>query len=124
MVYQHEPGTDQGLVVWAATGYYPQETVSIVPFQANVGLVYRGLIPGRKHDQTMLGLIYGRFSHDYAATVQQSGKGYPAHEFVLEAGHRFQIKKFAYVQPDLLWVQQPSGTGRIPNALVVGAPWA
>ena len=40
---------------------------------------------------------------------------------VLEWGYRINFTKFAYVQPDLQWVINPGGTGRIPNALVLGA---
>src|SRR6478672_13716892 len=38
MVYQETPGSDQGLYVFVASGYYPQTEISIVPFQINVGL--------------------------------------------------------------------------------------
>jgi porin len=120
MVYQEKPGSEQGLILWAASGYYPQENISIIPFQVNVGTVYRGLIPGRDTDTTMLGIIYGRFSHDYAGTQEDLGRGKPTYELVLEAGHRIQLAKFAYIQPDVQWIVRPSGPGRIPDALVVG----
>ncbi|HET6406924.1 MAG TPA: carbohydrate porin, partial [Chthoniobacteraceae bacterium] len=121
MVYQERPGSDQGLTVWAASGYYPQENISIVPFQVTSGLVYKGLIQGRDEDRTTLGVIYGRFSSDYAGTVKATTGGDPRYELVVEAGHRIQLTKFAYVQPDIQWIVRPGGTGQIPNALVVGA---
>jgi porin len=52
---------------------------------------------------------------------RDQGKGDPRHELVVEAGYRFQLSKFTFVQPDLQWVSRPSGTGRIPKAIVAGA---
>jgi porin len=121
MIYQERPGSDQGLTLWAASGLYPQPSISIVPFQVNVGLVYKGLIPCRDEDQTTFGFIYGNFSEIYARTVKVAGNGEPTYESVLEFGHRIQLTKFAFIQPDLQWVIRPGGTGRIDDALVVGA---
>ncbi len=121
MVYQESPGSDQGLILWTASGLYPQSDISIVPFQINAGLVYKGLIPQRDNDQTILGVVYGRFSRDYARTVQLAGNGDPRFESVIEAGYRIQLTKFAFIHPDIQYVIRPNGTGRIDNALVVGA---
>lgn len=121
MVYQERPGSTEGLTFWAASGYYPQSNISIVPFQVNGGAIYTGLIPGRPNDQTIGGLIYGRFSRDYARSVEAAGNGNPKYEFVAEAAYRIQLTRFAWIQPDIQWVNKPSGTGRIPDALVIGA---
>jgi porin len=121
MIYQESPGSDEGLTLWAASGYYPQANISVVPFQANVGAIYTGLIPGRPNDQTIGGLIYGRFSREYARTVAASGNGNPKYELVAEAAYRIQLTKFAWIQPDIQFVNKPNGTGRIPDAVVIGA---
>lgn len=121
MVYQKRPGTTEGLTVWTASGYYPQENIAIVPFQWSGGLLYQGLIPKRADDRTILGFIYGKFSRDYAHQVIAQGKGNPEFELDLEAGQRFQVSKSIFIEPDLQWINRPSGTGRIPNALVIGA---
>ena len=121
MVYQKHPGTSQGLTLWTASAYYPQENIAIVPFQWNAGAIYQGLFDKRPDDREIFGLIYGKFSRDYAHMIIAEGKGDPEYEFVLEAAHRFQLAKFLNIQPDLQWVKRPAGTGRIPNAVVVGA---
>ena len=87
----------------------------------NSGIVYRGLVPTRDNDVTMLGFVYGNFSDDYADTVAVADAGSPSYEIAVEAGYRFQITKFAYVQPNVQWIINPGGTGNIPNALVLGA---
>ena len=120
MVYQEKPGSDQGLTFWAASGLYPQENISVMPFQVNVGAIYKGLIPTRDNDRAIFGVIYGRFSRDYARTVIAAGKGNANHEMVVEAAYRIQLTKFAWVEPDLQWVINPAGTGQIPDALVIG----
>jgi len=121
MIWQESPGSDQGLTLWSAFVLSPQQNISKLPFQANAGIVYRGLVPSRNQDITMLGMAYGNFSEDYAATVAATGAGSPTYELALEAGYRFQFTKFAYVQPNLQWIINPGGTGNIPNALVLGA---
>ncbi|MDX2080556.1 MAG: carbohydrate porin [Terrimicrobiaceae bacterium] len=121
MVWQERPGSDQGLTLWSAFVLSPQQNIAKLPFQANAGAVYKGLIPSRDEDFTVLGFVYGKFSRNYARTVDAAGEGYPEYEIVLEAGYRVNLSKFAYIQPDLQWVINPGGTGNIPNALVLGA---
>jgi porin len=43
-------------------------------------------------------------------------------ETAVELTYRFSLSKGAvYFQPDLQYIIRPGGTGRIPNALVLGA---
>jgi porin len=121
MVWQEEAGSDQGLTLWSAFVLSPQQNISKIPFQVNSGIVYKGLVPTRDQDITMLGFVYGDFSNDYANTISATGAGTPSYEIALEAGYRFQVTKFAYVQPNVQWIINPGGTGNIPNALVLGA---
>jgi porin len=121
MVYQEAPGSDQGLYLFAASGYYPQTEISIVPFQIEGGLHYKGLIPNRDDDRTVLHFIYGHLSDDYARSVQVPGGHRAKSEKVLEFGHRIQLTKWSYIQPDLQYVIDPGGTGDIDDAVVLGA---
>jgi porin len=121
MIYQEAPGSDQGLVMFVASGYYPQKEISIVPFQVNVGLNYKGLFPNWDDDHTVLNFIYGDISSDFARATRHR-HGAPADsEKVIEFAHRFQLTKWSYFQPDIQWVIDPGGTGDIPNAVVIGA---
>jgi porin len=121
MVYQEAPGSDQGLTLWSAFVYSPQQNIAKIPFQVNGGLAYKGLVPSRDQDQTMFGVVYGEFSSDYARATQAAGGGYPDYELVFEWGYRVQFTQFLYVQPNLQYVINPGGTHTIPNALVLGA---
>jgi porin len=121
MFYQETRGSDQGLYAFVASGYYPQTEISIVPFQVNAGLHYKGLFPGRDDDRTILHFIYGNLSDAYARSVRVPGRPLADSEKVLEFGHRFQVTKWSYFQPDLQYVIDPGGTGDIPDAVVIGA---
>lgn len=121
MVFQEGPGSDQGLTIWSAFLFSPQQNISKLPFQVNGGIVYKGLIPSRDDDFSIFGIVYGNFSNDYAADQNAAGLGNPSYEMVFEWAYRVQINKFIYAQPDVQWVVNPGGTGTIPNALVLGA---
>lgn len=121
MIFQEAPGSDQGLTLWSAFVLSPQQNIAKLPFEANGGLVYKGLIPARDDDYTCFGIVYGKFSRDYARSVADSGNGYPDYELVFEWNYKVQLTRFAFVQPDVQWVINPGGTNRIPNALVLGA---
>lgn len=120
MVYQEAPGSDQGLTLWTAFVLSPQQNVAKLPFQVNGGAVYKGLIPLRDDDFTCFGIVYGKFSSDYARSAEDDLDGYATYELVFEWNYKIQITKFAFVQPDIQWVVNPGGTGNIPNALVLG----
>ncbi len=120
MVFQEAPGSDQGLTLWTAFVLSPQQNIAKLPFQVNGGAVYKGLIPLRDDDFTCFGIVYGKFSSDYARSVDDADGGYPTYELVFEWNYKIQITKFAFVQPDVQWVVNPGGTGNIPNALVLG----
>ncbi|MBM3856586.1 MAG: carbohydrate porin, partial [Verrucomicrobia bacterium] len=120
-VYRVDSTSNKGLVLWSAYTFSPQQNISKVPFQAEGGAIYTGLLPDRANDQTILGFIYGNFSSSYAGTQVAAGNGSLNYELVYEAGYRINFTKYAYFQPDLQWIINPGGFGSTPNALVIGA---
>jgi porin len=121
MVFQESPGSAQGLTLWSAFVLSPQQNIAKLPFQAEGGLVYQGLIPTRDKDMTTFGVVYGQFSDDYAAATEAAGGGSPDYELVFEWGYKVQLSKFLFVQPNIQYVINPGGAYNIPNALVLGA---
>jgi porin len=121
MIYREAPGRDLGLTVFGTVAYAPQPNISIIPFQLSGGALYQGLVPTRSKDMTILGIIYGNFSDDYATAVSQPLGGFPTSEVDFEFGYRVQATEFAYVQPDVQYIVSPGGTGNIPNAFIIGA---
>ena len=120
MIYQESPGSDEGLILWAAYVYQPNEDVQTIPFELSGGLIYKGLIPYRDEDQLVFGAVHGWFSDDYARSVSLTGGGSPTTESVLELGYRVQLTKFAFAMPEFQYVIRPGGTGDLENALVWG----
>lgn len=120
-IWQESPGSLQGLTLWTAMTFSPQQEIAKLPFMAMGGVVYRGLIPTRDRDETVFGIIYGLFSDEYAAAQKSGGFGSPTYELVFEWAHRFHVTESIYFEPDIQWVIRPGGTGNIPNALVLGA---
>ncbi len=118
--YSEGPDSKEGLVAFMTLAYTNQEDIAIIPFQTTLGLNYRGLFPGRPDDSSLFFATFGKFSNDFAAERRAAGDGDPDYEMVLEIGHRFEVTKFAYIQPDLQYIIRPGGTGRTDNALVAG----
>lgn len=121
MIHRPYAGSKANTTLWTAAAYYPQQNISIVPLQINVGLVDQGRFHSRPEDKTILGFIYGQFSRDYAKSVVAAGKGNPNHEMVVEIAHRIQLARHTFFQPDLQLDIRPAGTGRIATAVVPGA---
>jgi porin len=74
-----------------------------------------------------LGVVYGHFSNDlqnFQRRAQQldPNVGVQSQETVMELTYRLALLKSAlFFQPDLQYVFRPGGTGRISDALVLGA---
>lgn len=101
-----------GLLTWSG-----QDEVAKTPFQASIGANYTGLIPSRPHDRTMVFVTHGRLSNAFGRSLGED-KNF---EMVYELGHRIQIIPGFYIQPSVQYIQDPGGTGDIPDAVVIGA---
>ena len=96
-----------------------------MPFFANGGLVYQGLFSSRPNDTAAFGVAYGAFSSQLARSQRDarsagSGAGIQKYEVALELTYIIQARRWLQVQPDLQYIINPGGTGKIPNALVLG----
>ena len=111
MIYMERNGYDQGLSIFSTVAYAPQEEINQFPFFYSGGFGYRGLLPSRGNDITVLGLLVGEFSDDLP------GQDY---EMVIELSYNIKIAKWLQVQPDLQYVINPSGLDEIDNAFVIG----
>ena len=78
-------------------------------------------------DNAALGVVFGHFSNDLQESQQRAQPlgltaGVQQHETVVEFTYRFAfIRSALYFRPDLQYIIRPGGTGRIPNALALGA---
>jgi porin len=126
MVYRDGgAGSRRGLTPFVSLLVAPDSSVNTMPFFANGGLVYRGLFPSRPHDTAAFGVAYGAFSSQLARAQRDarsagSGAGIQKYEVALELTYIVQATRWLQVQPDLQYIINPGGTGKIPNALVLG----
>ncbi|HBP87365.1 MAG TPA: carbohydrate porin [Nitrospirales bacterium] len=106
-----------GFKLFGLLSYSDQDDVAKTPFQANIGSVYKGLIPSRPDDRTIAFATYAQFSDEYGESLGED-KNY---EMVYELAHRIQIIPSFYIQPSIQYIRNPGGTGNIDDAIVLGA---
>jgi porin len=105
----------------------PNQSISQMPYFFTCALVTRGIFPSRPRDIVGLGVVFGHFSNDLQDSQRQAQQlnpdvGVQRHETVIELTYRVALLNSAlYLQPDLQYIIQPGGTGRLPDALVLGA---
>ena len=119
-VYREQGTKDEGLTLFMTFAYSAQDQVAIMPVQSTFGANYKGLLAGRPDDRTVLFVTYGGYSDAYSDNQSGTGGSAVDYEMVIELGHRVQVTKYAYIQPDVQWVKHPGGTGNIDDAVVVG----
>ena len=122
-----EPASHRGFGVAGSFLASPDQSISQMPYFFTAALVTRGIFPSRPRDIIGLGVVYGHFSNDlqnFQRRAQQldPNVGVQSQETVVELTYRLALLKSAlFFQPDLQYVFRPGGTGRISDALVLGA---
>jgi porin len=122
-----EPANHRGFGVSGSFLASPDQSISKMPYFFTCAFVTRGIFPSRPRDVVGLGVVYGHFSNDLQDSQREAQQmdpnlGVQSYETVLELTYRLALLKSAlYLQPDLQYVFRPGGTGRIPDALVLGA---
>ena len=107
----------RGLSLWGVVQYAPREDLAKMPLFLNGGLFYRGLLPQRESDLLCFGLAYGHFSRKLTDDRRNR------FETMLELNYKYQLTRFASIQPNVQYIIKPSG-GQAPNALVLGVQYA
>jgi porin len=122
---EDDPKHIQGLTPFAGVTFAPSD-INLLPFFFMGGCVYTGLIPGRNRDSLGVGVAYGPFSNDLRRSqrlqrrLDGSHGGVQDFEMVWELTYQYEVTPHLLLQPDLQYLIQPGGTGRIPDALVLG----
>ncbi len=110
----------QGLSMFNLVTFAPKYNNQF-PFYFQTGLVYRGLIPTRDDDLTLISLAYGSYSfYQIEADQMEGNPNQPNYSGIIEAGYRVQINGWAFVQPFFQYIFRPDGTGITQNAGVLG----
>ena len=111
MVYREPGKVSQGLTLWAAATYAPEEEINVFPFFVASGFTYEGVFTGRDNDVAGFSFAYGRLSRDLEDQDYEIG---------IEGTYNFQVTPWLGIQPDLQLIVHPGGSGSIHDALVAG----
>jgi porin len=121
------PSSNRGLGVFGSLTLGLDPSVQQMPLYFTAGISARGMLDARPRDAVSFGVGSGHFSTDLQH-AQQGGRlvppegGVQDRETVVELTYRLDLRRGAFfVQPDLQYVVQPGGTGRLPAATVFGA---
>lgn len=110
----------QGLSTFNLITFAPKYN-NLFPFYFQSGLVYRGLIPTRDDDLTLVSLAYGSYSFYKIEADQMDGNPNQSnYSGIVEAGYRVQINGWAFLQPFFQYIFQPAGNGDVQNSAVLG----
>lgn len=110
MVYkeQKENSDDmQGLVLFGQMGISPSSKNDLSKY-GSVGLHYKGLIPKRDNDLAGIAIGCGNFASRLNNIAYDIG-GRTGSETVVEAFYRMFITKWFYIQPNVQFINNPSG---------------
>lgn len=115
MVYKEKKNDEndmQGLVVFGQFGISPSNRNDMSRYVGG-GLHYKGLIPKRDNDLVGLAVGSGTFAQRLGDITSQIGD-----ETVTEAFYRVQLTPWFYLQPDVQFIANPSGT--YANSVAIG----
>jgi porin len=123
------PGSeDQGLNFFLRVGGGPSDR-NLLSFYADAGIGFRAPFVSRPDDVVTLGAAWGSISADAARADRLADPPIPVrnYEAVIELSYKAAIVPGWSIQPDLQYlfnpggnVEDPKGSGTIPNALVLG----
>ena len=85
-----------------------------------LGLLARGVVPGRPAGQLSLGLAQGLLSNAFRRMLRDSGQSVDAAETGVELTYLDQVAPFLSVQPDVQYIHRAFADGGRRSALVVG----
>ncbi len=103
------------LDAWLRLGQANSDALKISNYEGG-GFAYTGWLVGRPKDQAGIAIYRAGFGAPY----QHATPGLAAAETTLEATYQYQVKDGFSVQPDVQYVDDPSGDKHIGHALVIG----
>lgn len=109
----------RGLAGWVRVGG-ANPRINQFGWYIGAGLVYRGPLPNRGQDQLGLAVANAINGGEFLRDARRIGDPVERVESAIELLYRVQITPWAYAQPDVQWVINPSTSRHIPDALVLG----
>jgi len=110
---------EQGLRMFSLWVFAPKYNNDF-SFYAHGGFAYDGAVPGRDADTTMIGAAVGQYSYYDLLEARADGEPEPNQSVLIEAGYRFKLNGWSFVQPFAQYIVQPDGTTAVANAAILG----
>ena len=120
MIWRDSATPDLNLTIWGGVTCSPQDQIALLPVMGFGGADLHGPLPGRRNDSLFMNAYLGGFSSADSSLSIANGNGYLTRETVFEWGYVVQVTKNTQFQPDVQYINRPSGTDNIPNAVVIG----
>jgi porin len=124
-IYRPSSSTDRGLRIGGLAGMGDRQTSQYSYFLASGGL-YQGAFRSRENDFVSFSAAYVR-TNPRLTTFQQDRKivapgsiGIQTYESIAEIDYNFQIAPWLSLRPNVQYIINPGGAGKLSNAFVVG----
>jgi porin len=124
MVYREASEGKRGLTLFGMATTSDPKTETFRFFYA--GALYQGTFAYRDDDFVSLLFARGTFNdrltrfQEDRNSVSPGAVGIQTHESVVELDYSIAVAPWLRVQPNLQYVIRPTGTGKIPDAFVIG----
>jgi porin len=124
MVYREAPGSTRGLSLFGMVTLSDPKTETFHYFYA--GAYYQGTFPHRDSDYVSLLFAHCTFNNRLTQyqedrnRVSPGSVGVQTYEDAAELDYAIAVKPWLQLRPNLQYIIRPHGTGKIPNAFVVG----
>jgi porin len=125
MVFREESSSNRGLTLGAMVTVGNPDTAKYSYFWV-AGGHYQGTFPRRDNDVVSFMIAYARTNSRLTQyqqdlnTVEPGSVGIQTYESIAEIDYGLQLAPWFKIRPNLQYVINPGGTGKIPNAFVIG----
>ncbi len=114
-LFSEKADADQGLQAWLRAGVAEAHVLPVAEYDGG-GMVYTGLLPGRDHDQFGFAIAHARYGSAYATAAGEAATAETAYELA----YQYEVRPGVTLQPDVQYVQHPSGLPSVRDAVVIG----
>ncbi len=125
MVFREESSSNRGLTLGAMLTVGDPDTAKYSYFWVTGGH-YQGTFPRRDNDVVSFMIAYARTNSRLTQYQQDldivapGSVGIQTYESIAEIDYGLQLTRWLKIRPNLQYVINPGGTGKIPNAFVTG----
>ena len=119
-VYSEGEGSNQGLSLFGSYVCNDKDEIAGLTDFYNIGMVYKGLIPGRDMDKLGVNFVYTKhsqfntYTHNYLSGLVRED------ESILEISCNYYLPYGIQMMPDFQYVAHPNGSVEFDNAMIAG----